>query len=442
MEIALGLLLGILLGGAGIALVHRHRATASNPAPPLDPSLEAEATATRLLDALRPELASLQQQALQHNNDQFLALAQNRLQAETARGDEQLRARGDAIEQGLHRVHQTLASVTEYVQRVDAQRGQSLTGLATVMEENRRTMRELAEESRRGLQDLNTETARLRGALAGGQTRGQWGERMAEDVLRVAGMQEGLNYRKNRQLAESRGRPDYTFLLPQDRLLHMDVKFPLAGYLRYLEATSEPERITATRQFLSDVRQRVREVTSRDYIDPAAGTLDYMLVFIPNEQVYGFIHEQDAAIAEEALQRRVVLCSPLTLFAVLAVIRQSVESVRLEQHANEILGALGAFQREWEKYQGSVEKVGRNIDRTQRAYDDLTGPRTRQLQRRLDKVELLRERAGVQPDAETEPQPNAETGSDEQAALAIPEHYRLPSDAEHTPASQPGAPRD
>ena len=419
MEIALGLIIGLALGGAALGTVLLRRPTPAA-TPTIDPTVEAEAAAARLLAALRPELASLQQQALLQNNDQFLALAQNRLQTETARGDEQLRARGDAIEQGLHRVNQTLASVTDYVQKIDAARGQTLTGLTTVMEENRRTMRELAEESRRGMRDLGTETARLRSALAGGQTRGQWGERMAEDVLRVAGMREGLNYRKNRQLAQGGGRPDFTFLLPQDRVLHMDVKFPLAGYLRYLEAETESDRDNAIRQFLSDVRQRVREVTTRDYINPAAGTLDYMLVFIPNEQVYGFIHEQDAAIAEEALQRRVVLCSPLTLFAVLAVIRQSVDSMRLEQHANEILGALGAFQREWGNYQESVEKVGKRLASTQNAYEELSGKRTRQLQRKLDKVEILREQSGVPPDAPEE--------AAEQSALAIPAHYRLPDD--------------
>lgn len=427
MDIALGLLAALSLGIACVAVIFWRRAVVGAQADAADPAAETEATAANLLAALRPELASLQQQALHQNTEQFLALAESRLQAETARGDERLRARGEAIEHGLQRVHQTLASVTEYVRKVDQERGQSLAGLATVMEENRRTMRELSEESRRGMRELGAETAKLSKALVGGQTRGQWGERMAEDVLRVAGMREGINYRKNRQLSDGTGRPDYTFLLPQDRVLHMDVKFPLAGYLRYLDAPSEAERALATKQFLADVRQRIREVATRDYVDPAAGTLNYMLVFIPNEQVYGFIHEQDAAIAEEALQRRVVLCSPLTLFAVLAVIRQSVESVRLEQHANEILGALGGFQREWEKYQESVEKLGRGIERTQRAYDDLAGTRTRQLQRRLDKVEVLREQAGVDADPEAA-DPAGETG--EQRQLVIPAHYRLPEAAD------------
>ena len=415
MEAALAVVtvLALLAAVGSAALLRRQRGARRPPEPVPDSEAQAQATARSLLDALRPEIVALQNAALRDNNDQFLTLAQSRLQAETARGDEQLRARGDAIQQDLARVSQSLTVVTDFVQRVDRERAQSIAGLATVMEENRRTMRELSQESRRQMQDLGAETARLSNTLSGGQTRGQWGERMAEDVLRVAGLHEGLNYRKNRLTGEGGGRPDYTFLLPQDRVLHMDVKFPLAGYLRYLDAAAEVERGAALRQFLSDVRQRIREVATRDYIDTAAGTLDYMLVFIPNEQVYAFIHEQDAAIAEEALRQRVVLCSPLTLFAVLAVIRQSVETVRLEQHANEILAAIGAFQQEWANYQRAVEKVGRGLTTTQRAYDDLSGPRTRQLQRKLDKVDALREHAGAEAGPESAPQPQ----------LAIPAHY-------------------
>ena len=418
--LAVATVLALLATAASAALLRRQHRARRPPEPAPDPEAQAQAAARTLLDALRPEIATLQSAALRDNNDQFLALAQSRLQAETARGDEQLRARGDAIQQDLARVTQSLTAVTDFVQRIDRERAQSIAGLATVMEENRRTMRELAQESRRQMQELGAETAQLSSTLSGGQTRGQWGERMAEDVLRVAGLHEGLNYRKNRQTGEGGGRPDYTFLLPQDRVLHMDVKFPLAGYLRYRDATADAERAAALRQFLGDVRQRIREVTSRDYIDTAAGTLDYMLVFIPNEQVYAFIHEQDAAIAEEALRQRVVLCSPLTLFAVLAVIRQSVESVRLEQHANEILAAIGAFQQEWANYQDAVDKLGKRLESATRAYDDLSGPRTRQLQRKLDKVDALREHAGVEAGPESAPQPQ----------LAIPAHYRRGADGD------------
>ena len=227
MEIAVGVLVALVVVLAAGLLMQRRAAARRDEAQ--------SAAAADLLATLRPELASLQQQALQQNNEQFMALAKTQLGAETARGEEQLRARGEAIEKGLTRVGETLDSMKKFVREVDAERGKSITELKTLTEAGHRTM-----------QDLGAETARLQRALSGGQTRGQWGERMAEDVLRVAGMLEEVNYRKNRQLEGGSGRPDYTFLLPQGRVLHMDVKFPLAGYLRYLEAGSEADRATAT----------------------------------------------------------------------------------------------------------------------------------------------------------------------------------------------------
>ena len=91
------------------------------------------------------------------------------------------------------------------------------------------------------------------------QARGQWGERMAEDVLRAAGMREGINYRKQRAI-EGGTRPDFTFLLPDDQHLHMDVKFPVDNYLRALEAPSEAEAVMRRDRFLKDVRDRVKEL--------------------------------------------------------------------------------------------------------------------------------------------------------------------------------------
>jgi DNA recombination protein RmuC len=250
-------------------------------------------------------------------------------------------------------------------------------------------------ESRKALDTLTSTTGRLTEVLGSGQSRGQWGERMAEDILRVAGFIEGVQYRKNHQLEGGTGRPDFTFLLPEQRVLHMDVKFPLAAYLRYLEAAAPPEQEVALREFLRDARARIREVTSRDYIDPAGGTLDYVLLFIPNEQVYGFLHERDPDLLDGALNQRVVLCSPFTLFAVLAVIRQAIDNFHLSQRTDQILEALGGFNKQWGQYKAATERVARGLESTQRAFEELTGRRTRVLDRQVDRVERLRIEAGL-----------------------------------------------
>lgn len=241
---------------------------------------------------------------------------------------------------------------------------------------------------------LNDTTQSLRQALAGSRSRGQWGERMADDVLRLAGFVEGVNYRKQQALAGGTI-PDFTFLLPRDRVLHMDVKFPLDNYLRHLEAESPRDAEAYRSAFLKDMRARVRELSGRAYID-ADTTVDAVLLFIPNESIYGFIHQHDPALVDAALGQKVVLCSPFTLFAVLAVVRQSVDLFMVERAGDEILQSLAAFTGQWDKFSDAIDLVGRRFDSTQKAFDELAGPRRRQLQRAVDQVDALRAQRGLE----------------------------------------------
>jgi len=68
------------------------------------------------------------------------------------------------------------------------------------------------------------------------------GERMAEDVLRMAGLVRNINYLKQKTLTNNNLRPDFTFLLPNELKLNMDVKFPLNNYMKYIEAEAETDK--------------------------------------------------------------------------------------------------------------------------------------------------------------------------------------------------------
>jgi DNA recombination protein RmuC len=170
----------------------------------------------------------------------------------------------------------------------------------------------------------------------------------------------------------------------------MDVKFPLDNYVRFLEAESELERRRFRDLFLRDVRERVRELTTRGYLDASAETVDCLLLFIPNEQVYAFVHEHDREVLDEALRHKIVLCSPLTLYAVLAVVRQAVDNFRLERTSSEILQHLGEFSLQWQKYVAQLDKVQQRFDAVAKEYGALMGARQRGVQRPLDKIEALR----------------------------------------------------
>jgi DNA recombination protein RmuC len=291
---------------------------------------------------------------------------------------EQMDLRQDVINDQVRAANAELQRVADLMatMRRDAAEQQGI--LATRLEETLTTSRQVAEV-----------TGSLREALASPKARGAWGERTADDILRVAGFIEGVNYRKQRSVSGGTTIPDFTFLLPHDRVVHMDVKFPIAGYLRFLEAGSDLERQQSAKQFTRDVRQRLKELTGRRYIDPTC-TVDYLLVFIPNESVYAFIHEHDPELVDIALQQKAVLCSPTTLFPVLAVIRQAMDNFMVDQTSEQILRCLGAFTDQWEKLSQAIEKVGRQLASTQNAFDELNGPRRRAVDRTFAEVDELR----------------------------------------------------
>ena len=118
--------------------------------------------------------------------------------------------------------------------------------------------------------------------------------------------------------------------------------------------------------------------------------MDYVLLFIPNEQVYGFIHEHAPDFLDDALRQKVVLCSPYTLFAILGVIRQTLENFNLSQKTNEILTTLAIFSDEWEKYKISTEKVAKSMELSNKNFEEIIGVRMRALDARIKDIHKIR----------------------------------------------------
>ncbi len=344
---------------------------------------KSEALSKEHLEALtghmKASFGNLSLEALAKSTEEFLKLAKARFDSEREVTAGQIDAKKGLIDEQLKRMSTELERMSALVQTLERDRVAKFGELAT-------QLKSATEQTAALTQATHT----LREALASTKVRGQWGERMAEDILRLVGLEENINYLKQRPLKGGGTRPDFTFLLPKGLKLNMDVKFPLDNYLRFLESGSEAEKSTFRNQFLRDAKARIKEVTGREYINPQARTLDYVLLFIPNEQIYAFIQEQDPGIIDRTLKKRVILCSPLTLFAVLGVVRQAVESFALEETSSHILSLLGTFHKEWTEFTKKMETMGRRLQEAQKEYESLMTTRRRQLERPLKKIEDLK----------------------------------------------------
>jgi DNA recombination protein RmuC len=383
------LIVGFILGlGAAFLLRILQAKTARELASELfrESEVQRKANVDAIVENVKATFGSLSLDALAKSTEEFLKLAHQRLESEREVGAMELDAKKGLIDQQLQRMATELESVSQLMTTLEKDRVEKFGELSKHLK--------LASEHTATLAQT---TATLKEALASTKARGQWGERMAEDILRLAGFIESVNYVKQKAIEGIGSRPDFTFLLPKDLRLNMDVKFPLDNYVRFLEAVSDMEKTKFRSDFLKDIRAKMKEVTTRDYINPEQNTIDYVLLFIPNEQIYAFIFEQDSVILDESLRNKVLFVSPLTLFAVLAIVRKAVDSFALEQTASEIVSLLGTFKKQWDEFLKRFEVLGKRIEDAQKEYEGLTTTRRRQLEKPLNRIEELRRQRGLPP---------------------------------------------
>ena len=320
----------------------------------------------RMEAELEQAFGNLSRQALTDNQSQFLDLARNEFKKLEDSSGQQLNQKKELIDISLKNIASSIKQLNEGTSRLQGQ----------------------MEHSTKRIENLSNTTDQLRRILSSSQARGQWGERMVEDILNLLGMLEGKNYEK--QSSEGSDRPDFTFHLPKGKRLNMDVKFPITHYEQFLSAEDETSRIAEKKQFLNDIRGHVKAVAGRSYIDPAGGTVDYVLLFIPNESIYSFINQEDHELMDFAMEKRIVLCSPLTLYAILSLVRQSVASFAVEKRAGDLQQLVQQFALQWEKYSDKVDALGKSLGTTQKHYDELSTTRTKALERPMDKISGLK----------------------------------------------------
>ena len=268
-----------------------------------------------------------------------------------------------------------------------------LTGLINTMENARNMqmgeLKSIIDDSRAKTSELFHVTNGLKETLSSKQGRGQWAERMADDVLSYAGLKEGINYIRQQKSEFTGNRPDFTFLLPNGTSLNMDVKFPYENYKRYMES-QEKEKAFYAKEFIKDVKNHIKAISGREYIDTENGTVNCVIMFIPNEKIYSFIFETAPELLDMASKDGVMICSPVTTISVLAVIRQAAENFAVEKRAKDLMQAMGSFRKEWVKYSDGFTKLGDLIGKVSSEYDSLRTTRNNKLESSMNKLEALK----------------------------------------------------
>ena len=140
--------------------------------------------------------------------------------------------------------------------------------------------------------------------------------------------------------------------------------------------------------FEKDVKEKIKQVTTRDYINPTDKTVDFVILFIPNEMIFSYIYEKMPEITEEAMANRVILAGPFSFTAILRMVKQSYENFRVQSNIHNIISHVKAFEKEFGVFSESFYKIGDKLGSLQKQYDTVSTTRFRQLEKRMDNVKL------------------------------------------------------
>ncbi len=269
------------------------------------------------------------------------------------------------------------------VQNLEKQLDNSRKEVGDLSKQNSAIREQLANTAKM-TETLQLSTEGLKNLLSNNRLRGEWGEQVAEDLLLAAGFVEKVNFVK--QSTTSEGRPDFTILLPDGAKLNVDAKFPFDDLMEYQNSNTAAAKKAALAKFSTSIKLKVRSITSKDYINPQDNTLDFVIMFIPNEMIFSFIYEKLPEINEYCNQRKVVLAGPFGFTAVLRLVMQAHKHFGYEKHLQEIFGLVSKFQEEYGKFGEHMQKLGNQLDVAQKTFREVEGTRSRQLTKVVEKV--------------------------------------------------------
>ena len=339
---------------------------------------------------MRSQFPALAHQALQAMGEDFLKLAKGSLDLERQKGLGDLESKRQAVDGAVKGLEEQLKRYETLVKKFESDRDQKygrLEGeLARVVKE---------------ADQLQQTTANLVAVLGNSRVRGQWGQKMADDILRFCGLEEDIQYRRERETTV--GRPDYTFVLPDDHYLFMDVKFPLESYLKFTEAGREDDQRRYREAFIKDVRDHLREMERRDYVAQSDRALDYLLIFIPNEQVYGLVNEWVPNLIDECLQKKIILCGPWTLYAMVRIIWQAWQNYHYSLAIQDIVKAINGFLLDYGKFKERFGELGELVQKTAEKYQDIATKSYHRLDTKIKRIEEYRKGQRI-PEALPEPE--------------------------------------
>jgi DNA recombination protein RmuC len=326
--------------------------------------MEATARAEGDIARLTGAFATLSQEALAKNNEQFLALADTRFGQARAAAQGDLAQRQQAIEELLNPLSETLTRYERGVQQMEAERKGAYASLS-----------ERVVALHHGHERLEKETRNLVTALRSPHTRGRWGEMTLRRAVEAAGMLEHCDFEEQKTVAGEEGavRPDMVVHLPGGGEVVIDAKVPLDAFLQCTEADDDDARQRLLAKHARQLRTHIEQLAKKEYWKRFECSPEFVVAFIPGEPLLAAALDADPSLQDYALDKRVILATPNTLVAALRTIALSWQQETLAENAREVKDLGAELYERLRTWTGHMQSLQKSLSSSVDAYNKAVG---------------------------------------------------------------------
>ena len=239
------------------------------------------------------------------------------------------------------------------------------------------------EDLDRQSRSVGDEARNLANALTGySKVQGDFGEMLLADVLKNAGLMEGIHFVTQGVMTDEAGReiktadgrtmiPDVMVFYPDDTAVIIDSKVSLNAYSAYMAADTVEERVRQAKAHVESVKSHVNELRGKDYASYLAEgkqKVDYNIMFIPIEGAFRLMLEEDPRLWQVAKDNNVLIVSQMTLVIVLNMIQMSWRQHDQEKNINAVYATVSELMTQIGAWLASFEDLGESLDKASRNY--------------------------------------------------------------------------